>query len=152
MKKLLLHALALLTALLPLQVAQAAPSEPAVYGGFEVGKTFTYRVTSVFSYTNQGGVNVAVPIPKGLPVYTVGQEVTFTIGKKGEIIAPGVKIPFMSDGGTSNLYLKNPKKGKAIVFKSLTTGEPMSVTLDYQVFKKSKTGSGITWVSYMLNP
>jgi hypothetical protein len=152
MKKLLIHAFALITALLPLQLTQAAPQPPAVYGGFEVGKTFTYRVTSVFSYTNQGGVNVAVPIPKGLPVYTLGQEVTFTIGKKGELIAPGVKIPFMSDGGTSNTYLKNPKKGKAIVFKSFSTNEPLNITLDYQVFKKSKTGSGITWVVYMFNP
>jgi hypothetical protein len=152
MKKLLLHAFALLTALLPLQMAEAAPKPPAVIGGFEVGKTFTFTVTSVSSYTNQGGVNVAVPIPKGLPVYTLGQQITFTIGKKGELIAPGVKIPFTSDGGTSNFYFKSPKKGKAIVFKSFTTNEPLNLTLDYQVFKKSKTGTGITWVTYMFNP
>ena len=152
MKKMLFQAFALIITLLPLHLAAAASGPSPAPGGWPPGKTFTYRVTSVSSYTNTGGGNVSVPIPKGLPVYSVGQEITFTIGKKGEIIAPGVKIPFLTDGGSANTYLKNPKKGKAIVFKSLTTGEPLSVTLDYQVFKKSKTGIGITWVTYMLNP
>jgi len=152
MKKLLLHALALITALLPLHPAAATSDPPPLPGGWSSGKTFTFRVTSVSSYTNPGSGNVDVPIPKGLPVYSLGQEITFTIGKMGEIIAPGVKIPFLTDGGSANTYLKNPKKGKAIVFKSFTTGEPLSVALDYQVFKKSKTGYAITWVTYLFNP
>ena len=46
MKKLLLHAFALITALLPLQLAQAAPNPPPVFGGWSPGKTFTFTVTN----------------------------------------------------------------------------------------------------------
>ncbi len=152
MKKLLIHAFALLTALLPLQMAEAAPKPPAIFGGFAVGKTFTLRVTDVSSYTNQGGTNVAVPIPNGVPVFALGQEVTFTIGNKGELTAPKVKIPFVSDGGSANVYSGKPKKGTASVFKSLTTGEPLNTNLDFVVAKGGRTGLNITWVSYKFNP
>lgn len=156
MKKLLLHAFALITALLPLQLAEAAPKPPPVFGGWSPGKTFTFTVTDVSCYTNQGGVNVAVPIPKGAPVFTLGQQVTFTIGKKGELVATGVKLPFSADGGTSNTYFGKPKgaapPASGIVFKSLVSGEALNVNLDYVVVKVKKRIPSVTWVSYKFNP
>lgn len=114
------------------------------------------RVTDVSSYTNQGGTNVAVPIPKGTPVFTLGQEVTFTIGKKGELIATGVKIPFNADGGSANVYIGKPKKTApppaASVFKSTVTGEPLNVNMDFVVVRVQRRIPSITWVSYKFNP
>lgn len=149
MKKLLLHAFALITALLPLQLAEAAPKPPPVFGGWSPGKTFTFRVTSATSYRAQIGGNVPVDPPGGVPRLTVGQEVTFTIGKKGELITTKVKVPFTADGGSANTYNnKSPKKGNAVVFKSTVTGEPMSASLDYVV----PTKAGVVWVTYLFNP
>lgn len=149
MKKLLLHAFALLTALLPLQMAEAAPGPPPVFGGWSPGKTFTFKVTSVSSYAAQIGGNVPVPVPKGVPVFTMGQDVTFTIGKKGELIAPKVKVPFTADGGSANTYNnKSPKKGNAVVFKSTVTGEPLNASLQYVIPSKA----GVVWVTYLFNP
>ena len=157
MKKLLLHAFALLTALLPLHVAEAAPKPPPVFGGWSPGKTFTFRVDTVISAANQGGAIInPAPIPKGVPVLTPGQNVTFTIGKKGELIGPGFKIAFQADGGTSNVYVNKPKKGaqptSAIVFKNMTTGEPISVAMNFYTFKLVKRIPNVSQVTYTLNP
>lgn len=149
MKKLLLHAFALIIALLPVHLAEAAPKPPPVFGGWSPGKTFTFRVTSATSYAAQIGGNVPVAVPKGIPVFTLGQEVTFTIGKKGELITTKVKVPFGADGGSANSYNnKSPKKGNAVVFKSFTTGEALNASLNYVV----PTKAGVVWVTYMFNP
>lgn len=156
MKILLVRALALLAAIVPLHLAEAAPKPPPVFGGWSPGKTFTMRVTDVSSYTNQGGSNVAVPVPKGAPVFTLGQEVTFKIGKKGELTAPGVKIAFSADGGSANVYVGKPKRigapPAASVFKSTVTGEPLNVNMDFVVVKLVNRIPSITWVSYKFNP
>lgn len=155
MKKLLVRALALLATLVPLQLAVAAPNPPPVFGGWSPGKTFTMRVTDASSYTNQGGGNVAVPVPKGAPVFTLGQEVTFKIGKKGELLAPGVKLRFVSDGGSANVYLGKAKRAappSASVFKSTVTGEPLNVNMDFVVVKIVNRIPSLTWVSYKFNP
>jgi len=156
MKKLLLHALALITALLPLQMADAAPKPPAVYGGFEVGKTFTMRVNTRSAAANVNGqiVNPAA-IPPKVADYAIGQEVTFTIGKKGELIAPGVKLGFTSDGGSSNVYTGKIKPGNTptgLVFKNTTTGEPTGVSLYFIATKGGRSGVSVTQVTYTLNP
>jgi hypothetical protein len=148
MKKLLLHAFALITALLPLQLAQAAPKPPAVYGGFQVGKTFTFTVNTLSAAANVNGqiVNPA-PIPKGVPAYTLGQQVTFTIGKKGELTSAGLKLGYTSDGGSSNTYSGKVKPGNVpsgIVFRDLASGEPIGVALYFISTKRSKTGISVT--------
>lgn len=157
MKKLLLHAFALITALLPLQLAQAAPNSPPVFGGWSPGKTFTFTVANVISAANQGGVIIdPAPIPKGVPVLTVGQQVTFTIGKKGELIGPGIKIAFQADGGSANIYVNKPKKGAqptvANVFKHFSTGEPINIAINYYTFKLLKRVPNVNSVTYTLNP
>lgn len=156
MKKLLLRAFALLAAVLPLSVAEAAPKPPKVFGGFPVGKTFTFTVSNVISSATQGTqiINPA-PIPKGVPVLTNGQQVTMKIGKKGELIGPGFKIAFQADGGSSNVYVNKPKKGAqpnaAIVFKNMTTGEPTSVALSFFTFKLVKRVPNVSQVYYTIN-
>jgi hypothetical protein len=156
MKKLLFRALALITTLLPLQMAQAAPKPPPVFGGWSPGKTFTFTVTSVISSGSQGGqiINPA-PIPQGVPVLTAGQQVTFTIGKKGELTAPGIKIAFQADGGSANVFVNKPKKGAqpvtASVFKNPTTGEPTGVALSFFTFKLTKRVPNVNSVYYTLN-
>ncbi len=162
MKKLFIQAFALFAALAPLHLAEAAPAaarapRPApVFGGWSPGKTFTLRVTNVSSYTNNGSGNIAVPIPKGAPVFTLGQQVTFKIGKKGELLAPGVNIAFSADGGSANVYVGKPKRGAApptaSVFKSITTGEPLNANLDFVVVKIQNRMPSVTWVSYKFNP
>lgn len=74
---------------------------------------------------------------------------TFTIGKKDELITTKVKVPFGADGGSANTYNnKSPKKGNAVVFKSFTTGEPLNASLNYVVLTKA----GVVWVTYLFNP
>jgi hypothetical protein len=157
MKSMLLRAFALITAVLPLHLAEAAPKPPPVFGGWSPGKSFTFRVDSVISAANQGGAIInPAPIPKGVPVLNVGQEVTFTIGKKGELIGPGIKIAFQADGGSANVYVNKPKKGAqptiANVYKSMVTGEPIGVALNYYTFKLLKRVPNVNSVTYTLNP
>lgn len=156
MKKLLLHAFALITALLPLQLTADTSKPPAIFGQFEVGKTFTLRVNTRSAAANVNGqiVNPA-PIPKKVPDYAIGQLVTFTIGKKGELIAPGLKLGFTADGGTSNNYMGKVKPGNtptAIVYKNPTTGEPIGAALYFISTKGGRSGVSVTQVSYTLNP
>ena len=156
MRAIVLQLFAICALFLPLDQAEArAPKPPAVFGGFPVGKTFTFTVTNVSSSGSVGGqiVNPA-PIPKGVPVLVNGQQVTFTIGKKGELKGPGFSILFQTDGGTSNVYVNKPKKGAqpttAIVHKNLTTGEPTGVSMAFFTFKLVKRVPNVNQVYYTL--
>ena len=154
MKSLLLPSVALFAFITPTIVA--APRPPAVYGGFEVGKKFTFTVNTRSSASNSGaGLVNPAPIPKGVPNLAVGQQVTFTIGKKGELKAPKINLAFLSDGGTSNSYMGKVKAGNissATVGKNPTTGEPTGIALYYVVNKVSRTGITSSQVTYTLNP
>ena len=156
MKSMLLRAFALVTAVLPLHLAEAAPKPPPVFGGWSPGKTFTFTVDTKLSSANQmGQVLPNVPVPKGIPDLAVGQQVTFTIGKKGELVGPGFKIGFQADGGNSNAFINKPKKGSppvaAIVFKEVTTGEPFSVALNFFTFKITSRIPTVNSITYTLN-
>jgi hypothetical protein len=159
MKSFLLRVCTLFTLIAPLAVADArAPKPPVIVGGFEAGKTFTFTVsTRIASGTVGGQVINPAPIPKGVPNLTVGQQVTFTIGKKGELRGPQMNFPFSSDGGTTNVYLGKIKGvgnvASAQVGKNLTTGEPTGVALYFVINKFSrKTGPSSTQIAYTLNP
>jgi hypothetical protein len=157
-KTLLLPAFALCAFLAPINLAEAKapkpPKPPTLFGGFAPGKTFTFTVTEKSSGMVQGGVATEnVPVPKGIPNFTVGQQVTFTIGKKGELLAPGVKINYLADGVTSNAYLNTPKKGanptSAIVFKNTGSGEPVGFSVSYFTFKIAKRTITTNEVTYL---
>jgi len=158
MKKLLLRAFALIAAVLPLSVAQAAtPKPPAIFGDFAPGKTFTFTVTTAQTATTTGfgGSPVLSPTaPAGVPNLTVGQQVTFTIGKKGELIGPGFKIGFLSGAVGANAYINKPKKGAqptvSSVHKNTTTNEPTAVDMTFFTFKLSKRVPTVTMTTYVL--
>ena len=111
--------------LLPLHNAAA---QGKTYGEFKPNYKFSLKVEEVVSAQVAGtflnpGKAKKVKIPKGLPKYKKGQKVRFKIGQKGELIAPGTKIPFKVDGGSSNVYNKNtkgryPKTDTAVVYKA----------------------------------
>ena len=156
MKKLLLRAFALIAAVLPLSGAEAAPKPPKIFGDFEVGKTFTFTVGTVVSSATQGTTVINnAPIPEKVPAFTVGQEVTITIGKKGELIGPGFKIAFQSGGLGANVYVNKPKKGAsptaATVHKDTTTNEPIGVSMGFFTFKLVKRVPNVSQVYYTLN-
>jgi len=132
MKKLLLPAIAALL-LLPLHNAAA---KGKTYGEFKPNYKFTFKVEEVISAEASllTGTSKKAKIPKGLPKYKKGQKVKFKIGRKGELIARGTKIPFLADGGTSNAYNKvttgsKPKTDTATVFKA--NGKATGVALYY---------------------
>lgn len=157
MKKFLLRAFALITAVLPLSVAQAAPKPPAIFGDFSPGKTFTFTVdvANTATTTGIGTPPVSSPTaPKGVPNLVVGQEVTFVIGKKGELIGPGFKIAFFNGGVGANTYVNKPKKGAmptvATVHKDTTTNEPLWVDMSYFTFKLAKRVPTSTMTNYIL--
>jgi hypothetical protein len=157
MKKLLLGAFALIAALLPLSVAQAAPKPPPIFGDFAPGKTFTFTVSTAQTATTTGfgGTPVlSATAPAGVPNLTLGQQVTFTIGKKGELIGPGLKIAFFEGDVGANAYINKPKKGAqptvAGVHKNTTTNEPTAVTMTFFTFKLSKRVPTVTMTTYIL--
>jgi hypothetical protein len=120
MKTLLLPAIAAFF-LLPIHSADA---KGKTFGGFKANYKFNLKVEEVISFKSTGifGKPQKAPIPNGVPKYKKGQKVKFKIGNKGELIAKGASIPFLSDGGTSNVYNKvstgtNPKTDTATVYK-----------------------------------
>lgn len=142
---------------LPVDQAEAKrkPKAPAVYGGWSPGKTFTFTVTNVISSGTQGTTIInPAPIPKGVPKLVNGQQVKFTIGKKGQLIGPGFKIAFQADAGSANVYVNKPKKGAspntATVHKDPTTGEPVGVSMAFFTFKLVKRVPNVTQVYYTL--
>lgn len=160
MKKLLLRAFALIAAVLPLAVAEAAPKPkpPKIFGDFTPGKTFTFTVdvANTATTTGIGTPPVSSPTaPKGVPNLTVGQQVTFVIGKKGELIGPGFKIGFFNGAVGANAYINKPKKNAqptvAAVHKDTTTNEPTAVSLTFYTFKLSKRVPTVTMTTYVLD-
>ncbi|MEK7951873.1 hypothetical protein [Luteolibacter soli] len=158
MKKLLLRAFALLVAVLPFTAAQAAaPKPPVLFGDYAPGKTFTFTVTTAqfATTTGFGGTPVlGTSAPAGIPNFTVGQQVTFVIGKKGELIGPGFKIGFLSGAIGANAYINKPKKGAqptvSSVHKNTTTNEPTAVDMTFFTFKLSKRIPTVTMTTYIL--
>lgn len=129
----------------PTHIAEAKkqPKPPAVIGGFTVGDTFTFNVVVKQSSSLANGVtNANAPIPKGLPVFAMGQAVTFKIGKKGELLAPKVNIPFKYAVTGANGYLgKVTKAGPpplATVVRDLVSGSPTRVELTYTQIKVNR--------------
>ena len=157
MKKLLLRAFALIAAVLPLSVAQAAPKPPAVFGDFTPGKTFTFTVDIAQTTTTVGfggNTTTSPTAPAGVPNLVAGQQVTFTIGKKGELIGPGFKIGFFRGDVGANAYINKPKKGAqptvAAIRKNFETNEPEFVEITFYTFKLSKRVPTVTTTTYVL--
>lgn len=130
---------------------QSAEAKGKTFGGFKSNYKFALKVEEVISAeAGLTGNNPNARIPKGVPKYKKGQKVKFKIGRKGELIAKGTKIPFKADGGSSNVYTKvttgrKPKTDTATVYKDLNnkvTGVAMSFI--------RVTGSGLDTKTYTL--
>ncbi|MCW1886165.1 hypothetical protein OKA04_15615 [Luteolibacter flavescens] len=155
MKKLIVSALALIAAVLPMAEAAPKPKAPKIFGDFTPGKTFTFTVTTAQTSATQGTtVLPTAPVPKGVPAYTVGQQVTFKIGKKGELTGPGFKLGFLSGSVGANAYFNKPKKNTSpstgAVHKNTTTNEPTAVSLSFFTFKLTKRIPYVTQTTYIL--
>jgi hypothetical protein len=147
MKHIILKSIACCAVLLPFSKAQAV-----TYGGFAPGKTFTFTVTEKVSAKQSGfGRPVNCPVPSGIPNFTKGKEVKFTIGPKGQLIATGMSMPFKSDAGTANVYFVPPSRTSPSgdtgqVFKT-SKNKPTAVALSF--FKV--TLSGFTPTTYTVS-
>ncbi len=155
MKTLLLPLSVCATALLPLTQAQAAdPAGAKRYGDFLPGKTFSFKVTNVTSAkaTATGGT-VKAPVPSGIPKFTKGQKVTFTIGAKGELKGPGFSTSFSTGSITSNSYVDKQSGGtvpdQAIVFKNYKK-QPEGVNLTFNKITIAGYSSAVHLVNYTL--
>lgn len=134
MKKQLIQLLAVAAVMLPLQQATAKN-----YGGFKPGLRFSFFVNEVITSKSVGTrVVKKAKIPNGVPKFRVNQRVKFRIGKRGQLLAKRVNIPFKSDGGSANLYniVKTGKVTKA------STGE---------VFKNSRKRPSAAALHYVIN-
>ena len=162
MKKLLLPLIALFGAAL----AQAQPVQAVIktYGGFTVGQKFTFTVQEVVSSQSVGSKKVYhnVAIPKGIPKFTKGQKVKFTIGSKGELMGPTadpnpISIPLLNTSTMLNTYAKLPNlkslsPNSASVSKN-SAGKPDGVTLTFYKYRIDGTtvnGLTINQIGYSL--
>lgn len=151
MKQLLVKAIACAAVLLPLSTVQAK-----TYGGWEPGKTFKFKVTEKISVkadlTNKP---VKCPVPNGIPNYSKGDTIKFTIGPKGQLQGPdGLVLPFKQDGGSANVYethatKTNPHANVGQVFKD-AKNKPTAVTLEFFKVKIAGFSTTTYTVSYAL--
>ncbi len=155
MKKLLLQSIVCATALLPFTQAQAAdPAGAKRYGDFLPGKTFSFKVTNVTSAkAGVTGGTVKAPVPSGIPKFTKGQKVTFTIGAKGELKGPGFSTSFSTGSITSNAYVDKQSgttlPDQAIVFKNYKK-QPEGVNLTFNKVNISGFSTSVHLVNYTL--
>lgn len=145
MKSLLIRSIACCAVLLPLATAQAK-----TYGGFKPGDTFNLKLDYRTSIKEVGSVVTdKQPIPAGIPKFKVGATVKFTIGKKGQLTAKGLSMPFKEVDAVIHpgdvIYLAPPKNGYPFgdtgrLAKS-AAGKPVSLGLD---FAKTEITGGVT--------
>lgn len=125
-------------------------------GEFPVGKTFTLKVTNVYSVKGPESdplAQIPTDVPGGIPKFKKGQNVKFTIGAKGQLEGPGFSMKFVLDEGFGNSYLyknkgdvnhpgtghvsknakNNPTRVDLSFFKSVFEGEGPGPTL-YSVY------------------
>ena len=158
MKTLLVQALVLCGALLPLAQAQAGGPASKTFGGFSPGKKFILTVQSMTSSQSIGSKTKAVvPVPTGIPNFKKGQTVKFIIGTRGQLTGPGFSIPFLGTSPLINTYAKLPSikslspNGAGVYKNSL--GKPVGSSLvfyKYRIAGSSVNGLTINQVSYVL--
>lgn len=146
MKSLLIRFVACCAVLLPL-----ARAEAKTYGGFKPGDKFTFTVNYRVSNKTVGGVTQTnVPVPAGMPDFKLGKKVTFTIGRKGQITAKGMSLPFKGVDTTTGhkrvLFIGPPKSnypfGDSATVDLKPNGKPVGLSLSFS--KVTNSGGVIT--------
>ncbi len=132
MKTLLLPLLVCTASLLPFSQAHAVESASPSFGGFTPGLKFTFKVTKVECTKLEKFVYTKTAVPKGVPKFRKNQKVTFTIGKKGQLIGPGLLLTYKSTSQPSNSYVhrvgSNFNEDEVTIYKD-SLGKPVSAGL-----------------------
>lgn len=161
MKTIIATLLVAFGAVLPVTQIQAAPIgntaqfAKKTYGGFAVGKKFSFKVTALSSSSaDLQGVVKKAPIPAGVPKFKKGQKVKFTIGAKGELKGPGFSIPFKSTSDSANSYViaptaKKPNGDIGVVHKTVNH-KPTAANLSFFKTTGSGFGTKVYSVTYIL--
>ena len=95
-----------------------------------------------------------VAVPDGIPDFSVGENVKFTIGSDGQLKGPGFIITYRTDEGRFNTYadkptLKKPKGDAATVYKS-DKDKPVRAALTFYDFHFSGLIPVVVTVDYVL--
>lgn len=140
----LLKIIACAATLLPLGQLQAKD-----FGGLNPKKTFTLVVKRIESVDITTSKREAVPIPKGVPTFMVGQKIKFTVGSKGELMGKGFNVPFRMSEATSsstsaNTYSTQPKLPASQAARNRTDALMYS--------KKGMPGTGSLFFGKIIGP
>lgn len=95
-----------------------------------------------------------VAVPTGIPKFTKGQSVKFTIGSRGELIGPGFSTAFKTATSDTSVYADKIAGTKlpdtAAVKTSLTTKKAVYTQLAFHKLSGSGFGTKVYFVVYIL--
>lgn len=129
-------------------------ADAKTFGGFTPKQTFTFTVKEKSS-TRQVDITPAVdvPVPAGIVNFGLGQKVTFTIGKAGQLKFKKSSLPFFTGKKKYNDYLLPTTGGlsqSGLVNKN-SKGKPISVSLYFLKIETDGVSRTTTTVDYKLN-
>lgn len=134
--------------------ASAAPGK--LFGGFPPKKKIVLVVVDRESVRTRGVkvVNDA-PIPKGVPEYSLGDNVTLKIGQTGALLIDNFKIPFRRDTDGVNYYSsKAPSSGakgnSAKIKKSANGKNAVAAEVTFYTYRAQGTTLITNKVTYQL--
>ncbi|GAA5124993.1 hypothetical protein JIN84_13450 [Luteolibacter yonseiensis] len=124
--------------LLPAATLDAAPASKK-FGGFSSGQKFTLTVTEKKSVRTKGDdVKKNAAVPKDIPNFSKGENVTFTIGKKGQLKGPGFSIVYRETEDNENFYANTGSNGEVASVEKGKKGNAKEATLIF--YKLSFSG------------
>jgi len=130
--------------LLPVASLEAAPASKK-FGGFTAGQKFKLTVTEKKSVKYKpGSGKKKVDVPNGIPDFSKGQTVTFTIGKSGQLKGSGFSIVYRDAENGENYYANEGRNGEVARVEKTKKNRPTEATL---IFYKNGF-SGIRPVNY----
>ncbi len=129
--------------------------EPKTFGTFHAGDTFSLRVTERSSIRAKGDdAPKAAPVPPGVPNFSKGQKVQFTIGARGQLKGSGFSIKFKGRVGVVNAYVNDPSwsapEGDAATVVKTEEDAPSHATLTFYRFSFSGFIPVLKTVRYQL--
>jgi len=136
--------IAILGMLLPVASLEAAPASKKI-GGFTAGQKFKLTVTEKKSVkVKPGSGKKNVDVPNGIPDFSKGQTVTFTIGKSGQLRGPGFSIVYRDTDDGENYYANKGRNGEVASVEKNKKNVPKEATL---IFYKNSF-SGVRPINY----
>ena len=139
-----------------LTISPTQAADPAkTFGTFHAGDTFSLHVTERSSIRAKGDdAAKAAPVPAGVPNFSKGQKVKFTIGAQGQLKGSGFSIKFKGRVGFVNAYSNDPswgsREGDAATVVKPERGAPSHATLNFFRFSFSGFIPVLNTVKYQL--